>query len=274
MFAFFAFFVIGLGYFSSTSVNKREHVKANDLAQKIGYNDFSNEAVDFIKKKDQSFYRIDKNYFSSPAMHGSLNDGMVQGYYGTSSYNPFNQKYYIQYLKAMNIVSSANELESRWANGLSSRIILQGLNGVKYVMAKGYTNQAWRASHDSVTAFGDVMVLKHKFALPLGFCYNKVLSFSDFEKLNVAQKDFVSLRAAVVNDSNLADFAAFKRQNISDSIAPASFSWELYKAFTDRQNIKYLKLESPKIPFNQWHNLYFIATRCPPDGNEVYFYLL
>ncbi|HTA61465.1 MAG TPA: YfhO family protein, partial [Bacteroidia bacterium] len=110
-YAFLAGLFIELIYFSWCTVNRRDTVKVADLKQPIGYNDYSNQAINYLKETDHSFYRVDKNYFSSPAIHGSLNDGMVQNYYGTSSYNAFNQKYYIDYLKTMGVLSKVNELE-------------------------------------------------------------------------------------------------------------------------------------------------------------------
>ena len=125
-----------LTYFSWCTVNRRDHVTANDLKQKIGYNDYSVDAVNYIKQIDKSFYRIDKSYSSTPAIHGSLNDALVHNYYGTSSYNSFNQKNYINYFKTMGVISKVSESESRWAPGLINRFILESLNDVKYVLGR------------------------------------------------------------------------------------------------------------------------------------------
>ena len=103
--SFLGFFALELIYLSSISVNNRDIVTTEEANQKIGYNDYSIEAINFIKKQDPGFFRIDKRYASSPAMHSSLNDGMAQDYNGTSSYNSFNQKYYIQYLKTIGIIN-------------------------------------------------------------------------------------------------------------------------------------------------------------------------
>jgi uncharacterized membrane protein YfhO len=233
-YALLGFFLVELIFFSWSTVNKRSVVTAKDLAIKTGYNDYSVEAIAFIKKSDPSFYRIDKIYFSSPAMHGSLNDGMVQDYYGTSSYNPFNQLHYINYLKTMGVINKVNELESRWSPGLANRFILESLNSVKYVLSKsGYAQPIWRVSHDSLAQFGDVLVLRNKFALPFGYGYSRYVKLSDFEKLPLGQKDFVSTVACVVNDEDVPKVGALKAYDLKDTLPQNQFTIEVLKANTD-----------------------------------------
>lgn len=232
-----------LCYFSWCTVNRRDNVTVKDLSQKVGYNDYSLEAINYLKQTDKSFYRIDKNYFSSPAIHGSLNDGMVQGYYGTSSYNPFNQKYYINYLKTMGIINKVNELESRWSPGLINRFILESLNDVKYIFTKtGYSQPIWRFTHDSIAKFGDVLILKNKFAMPLGFGYNKYIKLSDFEKLSMSQKDLVSTKACVLNDDDVGKVNGLSPFNLSDTLHSGQFTFDVLK-----QNIDSLKKSTLRV---------------------------
>jgi len=233
-YAFLAGLFIELIYFSWCTVNRRDNVKVADLKQPIGYNDYSNQAISYLNKIDHSFYRVDKNYSSTPAIHGSLNDGMAQNYYGTSSYNAFNQKYYIDYLKVMGVISKVNEYESRWSPGLINRFILESLNDVKYILTKqGYSQPSWRISHDSIAKFGDVLVLKNKFNLPLGYGYDSYIKFSVFEKLSLSQKDFVSTKTCVINDEDLNKVSSLKEFELKDTIAPNSLTFDLLKKNID-----------------------------------------
>ncbi|MGZ3867346.1 MAG: YfhO family protein, partial [Bacteroidia bacterium] len=223
-----------LCYFSACTVNRRDHVTVKDLAQKIGYNDYTLEALDYVKKNDKSFYRIDKTYYSSPAVHGSLNDAMAQGYYGTSSYNPFNQKYYIDYFKTMGIINKVNELESRWSPGLINRMILESLNDVKYIFSKnGYAQPMWHVTHDSIAKFGDVLVLKSKFALPFGYGYNKYIKLSDFEKISMTQKDLVSTKACVVKDEDVSKLSEIKPFELKDTLSVNYFTFDVLQKNLD-----------------------------------------
>lgn len=233
-YAFLAGLFIELIYFSWCSVNRRDNVKVADLKQPIGYNDYSNQAINYLNQIDNTFYRVDKNYSSTPAIHGSLNDGMTQNYYGTSSYNAFNQKYYIDYLKTMGVITKVNEYESRWSPGLINRFILESLNDVKYILTKrGYSQPSWRVSHDSIAKFGDVLVLKNKFNLPLGYGYDTYIRLSAFEKLSSSQKDFVSTKTCVINDEDLSKVALLKEFALKDTVAPNSFTFDLLKQNID-----------------------------------------
>ena len=49
-FGFIGFFAAELIYLSSISVNNRDILTSDELTQKTGYNDYSVEAIDFIKK--------------------------------------------------------------------------------------------------------------------------------------------------------------------------------------------------------------------------------
>lgn len=248
-FALLGFVVLELSYLSFISINNRDILAAEDLTQKKGYNDHSVDAIAYLKKKDNGFYRIDKRFSSSPAIHASLNDGMAQGYYGTSGYNSFNQKYYIQYLKLMQIIQGKDgEAETRWAQGLTSRVILEALNGVKYMFTKQVlnTDAGIPPFYDSLTIFGDVRVLQNKFAMPLGFAYNNIMSLSDFQKMGITQRDFMSLKAAVVADSNLNEVSKLPKLSLTDTLQPEAFSLDILRNRTDSMKMESFVISSFK----------------------------
>jgi uncharacterized membrane protein YfhO len=208
-----------LGYFSYNSIcnSNRVAVTTASLKEQIGYNDYTIPSVDFLNKTDSSFYRIDKDYGSYPVDNwfDSQNDARAQNYYGTSSLSSFNHKYYIRYWLTMNVIGG-NEWESRSCAGLKNRPILEALNNVKYFFYKGvhknyfrdkYT-QNWRTTHDSIGNFGDVTVLKNKFWLPLGYAHSSYIKLSEFIKLPVPQKDFVSTQTCVVEDEDVTKISA------------------------------------------------------------------
>ncbi len=232
-YVFFAAVFAELFYFSSAAVSEREAETTADLAARKAYNDYTIDAVNAIKKADNTFYRIDKTYASSPAMHYSLNDAMAQDYNGTSGYSPFNQEYFVKYLQLMGISNRANEWESRWANGLAFRPILQSENRVKYMLAKANVNPLWQVVCDQVGTYGDVKVFRNKFVLPVGFTYDSYIKESVFDPLTTTQKDFISMFACVVKDEDVAKVQGLKEYQLKDTIAPSAFTIELYKSRVD-----------------------------------------
>jgi uncharacterized membrane protein YfhO len=228
-YALVLFVCIELGFTSYSSINNRIALTTDELKQKTGYNDYSVEAVDYIKKHETGFYRIDKNYFSSGANYVSFNDNMMLDYYGTSVYNSFTDNNYINYLKAYEIISKDDELQSRWVPGLISDPMLQSLNQVKYILIEPYDNNLWHYLTDSVTIFGDVTVLKYKYTLPLGFTYKQYVKQEAFDSLSKWQKDVIGLKACVINDSDLNKIQGLTAADIKDTVPKTAFTFDSYR---------------------------------------------
>lgn len=209
-----------LASFSYTSVNKREVVTSAELQQKVGYNDYSVDALAYIKQQDNSFFRVEKNYGSAPAKHVGMNDSKVQHYFGSSSYHSFNQLSYINFLSSCGAVDSRNDFETRSALGVKEEPLLQILTGVKYLLVKG----DWRRDpsllirHAEIGTFGDVTVLKSRFALPMGVAYDTYISQSDFNKLNKNRRQIALLRAVMVPDNLVSELSGL--HGISENEIP------------------------------------------------------
>lgn len=220
-------------FLSGVSVNERDPVTVEELSEKVGYNDNTIDVLQKLNASDKSFFRIDKSYASSPAIHYSLNDAMAQGYRSTSSYNPFNQLYYIRYLQLMGASDKNNEQDSRWARGLLGRPILESANRVKYLLAKNEVMPIWRVLGDSIATVGDVRVFQNKFLLPFGYTYNKYILESVFSKLSNTQKDFLTLKACVVADEDVSKVNGLKEFNLTDTVAESLFTFDNYKQGVD-----------------------------------------
>jgi uncharacterized membrane protein YfhO len=209
---------------SITTINKRDSMWSRELKEKVGYNDYTVDAINFIKSKDGSFYRVQKDYFSGLAIHGSLNDAKAQGYFGTTSYHSFNQKNYIKFLGDFNIIDVKDENSTRWAKGLGERPLLFSLASGKYWLSKRPDNYLPGFGYDSIAKFGDVKVFRNRYSLPFGFTYKKIVSFTDFKKLSSFQKDMLVLRAAVIDDPDLENFKNFQESNLADTMRAFSFA--------------------------------------------------
>jgi uncharacterized membrane protein YfhO len=212
-----------VAYFSNITVNKRDVVTGKILKEKVGYNDYTVESVAYLKSIDKSFFRINKDYSSGMAIHSSINDAKVQGFYGTASYYSFNQKNYIKFLGDLNVIDAKDENSTRWAKGLGDRPILFSIASGKYWLSKRTDRAVANMGFDSISKFGDVIVYKNKYALPFGFTYDKTIGEDEFKKLSPTQKDFCLLRACVIGNEDKATFASLKSFNIADTAAPITF---------------------------------------------------
>jgi len=194
---------VELGWFSSITVNDRTALTAEQFAGKIGYNDYTVDAIHYLKSIDSGFYRINKDFSSSLAEVNSINDAEAQGYYGTPSYSSFNNKEYIQFLETTEIIPKGQEKKTRWSLGLLKRPFLQAIASVKYNLVKNedyaHRDIFFKTIYEYVARFGDVTVLKNRFSLPLGFTYDRCMLLKDYEELSKTQKDMAMFSAVVTN---------------------------------------------------------------------------
>lgn len=247
--------------FSSPTINKRDAMYSRELTERIGYNDYTVDAVKLIKSKDQSFFRVHKDFSSGLAIHGSMNDAKAQGFYGTTSYHSFNQKNYIKFLGDFNIIDVKDENSTRWAKGLLERPILFSLASGKYWLTKRTDNYLRNFGYDSIAQQGDVKVFKNRYALPFGFTYDKVIALPAFKKISSSQKDIVALHAVVADSADMADYKQFGAFNPADTLVP--FSFESYgkniadlrkdsltvTSFEENHITGKINLEKPKVLF-------------------------
>jgi uncharacterized membrane protein YfhO len=218
-------------YNANTTINKRSLVTVQELTGKVGYNDYSVDAIKLIKEKDKSFYRINKDFGSGLAIHRSINDAKVQGYFGTTSYYSFNQKNYIKFLGDFNVINPKDENATRWASGLENRPLLFSTLSGKYWLSKRPDNYLKGFGYDSIAQFGDVKVFKNRYSVPFGIASDVVLNESAFKKLSPTQKDFFALRGLVVADEDNDLLSFTKRFNLADTVA--TFSFEKYNQYVN-----------------------------------------
>lgn len=121
------------------SFSERQIMDAKQFTTKRGYNDYTIEALDWIRAREDSnaFFRIEKNYSSSPGFHVGKNDGKVQMYFGTQSYSSFNQVYITRFEQELNLIPPGDELASRWSGAIRGVPALHGFGSLKYTLMSG-----------------------------------------------------------------------------------------------------------------------------------------
>lgn len=241
--------VIELVYFSSITFNKRPVILSKEITQRIGYNDYTIDALAFIKSGDITFYRIHKDYYSSPGRLKGLNDAMAQEFYGTSSYYSFNQLNYIKFLQTMGIINEKDELATRCSIGLTKSPLLHSFASIKYALSKESNSYLLKFGYDlRGESFGNVKVLKNKFVLPLGFTYEKYISLSDFKTLSQNQKMIALYKAVVIDDRRYNHFGHLSKLSLNDT--PENY-WDNEHA----KDIEYLKQSTLTISKHGQNNI-------------------
>jgi hypothetical protein len=203
--AVFIFLVcVEAGWFSWITVNQRQALTQEQFTSRIGYNDYTINAFDYLKSIDREFFRINKDYSSSLAETRSINDAKIYGYFGTPSYSSFNRNEYIDFLYATEIIPKGQETKTRWAIGLLQRPFLQAVASVKYNLLRiadyAQRDVFFKMVYENIATFEDVTVLKNNFFLPLGYTYDQYLLRKDYESLSRTHKDMAMFCAVVMDN--------------------------------------------------------------------------
>lgn len=224
------------------TANKRDMVKAKDLEARIAYNDYTKEAMEFVRNRESGFYRVAKDYASGPAYHSSLNDALIQGYMGTSCYYSFNQKYYIEFLASVGLADSKNEFSTRWAQGLNNRPLLLTMVASRYTLHKGGNPYLYGFGYDSLALIQDVSVFRNRYALPFGVVYHQWVPSAAFATLSPFTQDRTMLNAVVLQPAEEKAAEGLKPLALADT--SLQFTFELYQAMTDSLKQDSLQLET------------------------------
>ena len=213
--------------FSSPAVNARPVVTVKELHERIGYSDETIDALRAIRAHDVGFFRVEKDYASSPAADRGLNDAKAQGYFGTSSFHSFNQPNYIRFLAGMGVIDPRVPEQTTWAPGLGERPVLQTFASLRYWLIRGdYRQQANTAQ--LLGSVGQVKILRNENFIPLGFGLESYVLESECRRLTGTAKDAVLLEAVIVPDSAARSYSRFAHWGSSSF--PARYSFPEYAA--------------------------------------------
>lgn len=217
--------IVELAVFSSVTVNDRAALPAAESGQYAGYDDGTAEAVRLIQEKDPGLYRIEKTYSSGAARHASLNDAKVQRYRGTSSYHSFNQRSYIEFLSAFDVIDPGID-GARWIPRLTADSGLLSFASVKYVLSKSAreAKDLEKFGFRKAGRIGDVIVSGNRTYLPIGFLYDTYMKRREFDTLEKRQKRIALYKAAVLEENDTV--GALKAIGADD--IPDDYSWTDY----------------------------------------------
>lgn len=204
-----------LAYFDRITVAERDVLTKSQLVARIGYNDHTIEAVRDVKQHDPTFYRVTKLYSSSPAIHDSLNDDMVFGYFGTRSYSSFNDMDYIRFLSALDVISrTPTEAETRWTQGLWERPLLSTFAAEKYVFTHDPRPFQFDSTYEFVARHDEVHVYRNKMFLPFGLVSQRYVPENEFLTWPTGAKEHALFYAVVLSEDDIATHPGLAQTNL------------------------------------------------------------
>lgn len=217
--AFSITLMLELTILSYITINDRGLLSTEKYNSRIGYFDYTLEALDYIKSKDDTpFYRIDKEYHSGWAVHSSFLDAMGQTFFSTETYNNFNQKYYINFLSGMKVIDPRNEMLTRWSIGLKGRYILQTTASTKYRLTRRNWDEHDTFGYKLIDTIKEILIYENTNFVPLGSTYQFFIRESDYNKLSPQQAEIMSLRALVLKDADANHLSGIKEFDLKDTL--------------------------------------------------------
>lgn len=197
--------VVEITIFAHKTVSDRPTVTKSELGERVGYNDETVNAIRDIKARDSGFFRITKTWSSSPAQHGSLNDAMIFGYAGTSSYSSFNSRNYVNFLLGAGAIPPRDVSQAAlWTEGLLGKPLLSTFACEKYVLNKPPVTLADFPNYQPIAHYGEIEVLRNEWSVPFGIFLTNSISPRQFGELWPLGKAQALLRAVVIPEAELA----------------------------------------------------------------------
>jgi len=217
-----AWLVVGLSafelvQFDGITVSHRDTVKKEELRAGLAYNDEAMDALrDITASDDEKFFRITKFRPAGPSLWISLNDAMVFGYYGTSSYSSFNNINYTNFLTAVNAMPPNSEKDTRWSIGLLNDPILSLFACEKYALVGDPLPFQRAVQYEFVKRYEKDHLFRNARFLPFGLTFDRYITEDVFGKLPAAEKPAMLLHAAILSSEDEARKQGLSPSNLVD----------------------------------------------------------
>ena len=252
--------MIEIGYMNSDSLNNRNVLLDWDMINYFNGN--TKDSVDYINATDKEFYRINISPELTPDIRFLLNNAKIQGYYGTPSYDSFNQKYYIRFLKGLGTLGGGYDGGTRLCYGLMNRPLLWSFASIKYYIGKNSDMTVMQLGFKPIKEIAAATVYQNSNFLPLGYTYHQYIPLSIFGSLSVNQKELVLQKAIVVEEPIDPEIKSklkeFDLNNLSKNYTADSYSHDIAILNQNTFDITHfsqnhidgtIRLDTPKILF-------------------------
>ena len=207
-----------------------------------------NDAIDYIKSNDNSFYRIATNVYESN------NESLRYRFNGLNTYLSVGNKYITALSRDLMILNNAKTNPLR---EFDSRTRITTLLGTKYYVAseknKNYVPYGYKKVHD-ITDINypqnTAQIYENENYLPIGVFYNNYILKQDYDKLTALEKEQLMLKATVVeNKEDISNYNISTNNNIVNKLITKNIEYELINPYNvvEGNEIKINKLKAFNI---------------------------
>ncbi len=200
-----------------TVVDDRPVITKQELTERVGYNDETVDVIRDLKATDESFYRVTKTFLSGLGVFGSVNDAMVFGFFGTSSYSSFNNLDYTNFLLALDVIDpEIIGTDTRWSLGLLGHPLLSTFACEKYVLTEDPVPFQTAEGYEFVKNYGRRYLFRNRLFLPLGLTFRQYIPEDQFIQLESEAKAATLLHAVVLSNDVALTAGGLTRLEVSD----------------------------------------------------------
>ncbi len=173
-------------------VNGRDVISRTDAEAGMLYNNAAKDAVDYLQKEDQAWYRIEKKYGTV-----YLSDSLAQDYYGTMSYvgGTGIGSGILDYYFDLELPHSGDH----YLYGSGGDIYTGALLGIKYYITKN-GGEPFSYGFKYLKTVGDVDIYENTLALPLAYAYDRAVTYDAVQQLTGTEKRKVMMGECIVDD--------------------------------------------------------------------------
>jgi len=208
---------IELVQFSRVTISKRPTFRRDEVRGRPGDKDDIVEALRDLRSNDnEKFYRIRKLDPSGSVLMFTVNDAMVFGYYGTSSYRSFNNVNYTNFLTGVGAIPPNSEVDTHWTTGLLNYPILSLFACEKYALVDNPVPLESAPQYELVKRYEKGSLFRNKLFLPFGLAFDRYISEDDFLRLSVAEKAEALLQAVILSNQTQPGQHSLARIGLSD----------------------------------------------------------
>ncbi len=201
IFVIVALSIVELVIFDRVTVLDRKTVTNQELKTRVGYNDETADVVrDIMQDHEDKFFRLTKLRPSGLSDSTSLNDAMVFGYFGTSSYSSFNSVNYTNFLTAVDAIPPNSETNTRWTVGLADSAVLSAFACEKYLLVDDLNRFPESFQYKRIKDYGKDFLFQNQMFLPFGLIYDGYIPETLFASFPNWKKQEALLRVTVLPD--------------------------------------------------------------------------
>lgn len=194
---------------SYPALNNRNALSIDAFDNHKLYNDYTREAIDYLKSEDPGFFRVEKLYGSY--LSNGLNDSQAQGYFDTKSYRSHNHNSYIQFLEGVTLLDPRDENKTRWIGGLHPAYDIHPLVNLKYLLTQGQSSQIDLSFYNNKGSLNGINIYESKYHIPFGIPYTQYLLRSEVNNLDYFRVVEGMYNAVIIDDKEAAKFPSLNQ---------------------------------------------------------------